>query len=79
MRPTYCKMEACFISNRNEEPERECRRHRMDGMRVLLNLASVSFVDRQGLGSLKRILSADISVVNWPPLVESLFLDEQGK
>ncbi len=69
-------LEGRLVSDWIGELEEECGRHRMDTKKVLLNLAGVTFVDHKGLAALRRFLSSDVSMVNCPPLIESLIHDD---
>jgi len=56
--------------------EDECAQLLRTDRRVLLDLASVSFVDRRGARLLRDLAMGRVSLINCPPLVDELVRED---
>ena len=68
------RLEGRMIGTWVRELERSCERHLLDGRRLTLDVADVSFVDRAGLALLRSLMEGPVSLANVP-----LLLNEQLK
>ena len=70
------KAEGQIVAEWVEVLETECREAlAMDG-RVLLDLASVSYLDRDAVRVIRELTLGSLGLVNCPPLVEELLTED---
>ena len=69
------RVEGRLTSVCGDELERACHRLLEEGKRVLLDFMEVSFIDRDGVEMLRRLLAHPVRVVNTTPLIDEVISD----
>ena len=68
-------VEGRIVSVWGDELERECQRQLGRGKQVLLDFSSVTYVDRRGVETLRRIIQGAVVIVNQSALITDLLRD----
>ncbi|MSS71126.1 MAG: hypothetical protein EXS64_06530 [Candidatus Latescibacteria bacterium] len=77
--PSTLKVEGRIISDWAAVLEDESRKLIEAKQAVVLDFSNVSFIDRQGVATVRRLKAGDVRIINCSPLIEDMLNGEEGE